>query len=311
MNKDNVYKFIIFSVIAFLAIYLISFCFCYNPHSWYDEGIYLHISRILEEYHIFGIQLGQNQFAPLNLITVGYPVFLPVATVFHFFGVGIAQARGVAIAFMILFLGIVYLYSSKYLGKFSAIASILLLLSFSPFYGNGRNVLGEIPGMFFLMMGVYFFEIFLEKKSKFKLIFAALFFSITMSTKPTFLIIGPILFFLLVIYLAKKKIKLNHFVIFFVSLIPPLVFWVITQFGGFTNIFKIFNHYANPYGLSDVIPVILNNIVRFFTESTPIHFLFLFLVVFIGIIVEFGKKKNLRFSTAFLFLFIGLMLLSY
>ena len=48
-------------------------------------------------------------------------------------------------------------------GFMPAILSVLMLISFSPFYGNGRPVQGEVPGLAFLVLGAWLLLLFDER----------------------------------------------------------------------------------------------------------------------------------------------------
>ena len=152
------HKKIILTLVFSLALFLILFHFTDTPRVWVDEGIYTNVAESLAFHGVFGLQTAPGEFFRFGqTLTTSYPVIFPVAFALKIFGKGLWQARLSSIVYMFLLAVLFYLfvkkrYAEKY-GLLPAILSVLMLVTFGPFYGNGRPVQGEVPGLVFLVLG--------------------------------------------------------------------------------------------------------------------------------------------------------------
>ena len=127
-----------------------------TPPLWWDEGWTLLVARNWVELGHYG-RLLDGQAAPRGL-EAGFPVTASIAFSFAVFGVGVYQARLVAVAFAIAALVSLYLLTCRFYNRSIAIGTLAVLIFMS---GNvdinpliaGRQVLGEIPSIFFLLSG--------------------------------------------------------------------------------------------------------------------------------------------------------------
>jgi hypothetical protein len=126
------------------------------PTTWFDEGVHLHVPQTLVRYGEYADRSsdGFRYFGPT--IGVGPTVMLPIAAVYKLFGIGLLQARIVMALFL---LGAMYLFYrlARSLGGPLLAAVALVLLVSSPAVAlleTGRQVLGEVPGFFFLLAGL-------------------------------------------------------------------------------------------------------------------------------------------------------------
>src|SRR3989344_789436 len=149
-EKEKLLGMLILAITLVLAFW----CFKTNPASWFDEGIYLQMTKNITSSGVWGVQTAPGVFTDYALISVGYPVFLPAVAAFKIFGANIAVLRFVAILFLLGLVTVFYFLSRKLYGAKLALFSTLLLATFSPLYGTGKNFLGEVPGLFFLVAGL-------------------------------------------------------------------------------------------------------------------------------------------------------------
>ncbi len=292
-------------LIFFLAAFLIVFHFTDTPRVWVDEGVFTEVARNLAWHGVPGLQTEPGNFFPMTaLLSTGYPVIFPVATSFRLFGTGIWQARLPMILYMFILAVLFYLYAKKRYGFSTAILSVLLLLSFSPFYGNGRPVQGEVPGLVFLVLGSWLL-LFWEGggfKSKKWALFSGMVFGLAASTKPVYLLVlSAALIITLLLWI--KKIKNKKTVLFFgMGFFAPLILWIFIQFPTKDSLLQtvpLYLHIAGNHGSSlSVTQTILHNFIRFFTESTPILFLFLLVMTVISFLFRFFKKEDRNFSAS-------------
>ena len=126
------------------------------PATWFDEGSHLHVPKTL-------VTLGQyadysdgelRYYGPT--VGVGPTVMLPIAAAFKVAGVGLLQARIVMAVYLLLAVAAFIVLAWRVAGPGAGALAMLLLLT-SPsisLFENGRQVLGEVPGLFFLCAGL-------------------------------------------------------------------------------------------------------------------------------------------------------------
>jgi 4-amino-4-deoxy-L-arabinose transferase-like glycosyltransferase len=125
------------------------------PAPWYDEGSHLHVAKNLALNGIYAdySSEGVRYYGPA--VGVGPTVMLPVAALFKIFGVTITSARAIMVIYAALTLTALYILGNHLADKRLGGAAVLLLL-LAPgieFIFAARNVLGEVPGLFFVLAG--------------------------------------------------------------------------------------------------------------------------------------------------------------
>lgn len=270
---------IAFLIIAVFFLILIFYGFPDSPSPWFDEGINLGIAKSWVEHGVFSLQTGLDEFVqerPL-LITTNYPLLAFVALSFKIFGVGLWQAKIVMILFLFAFAVLFYLLTKKYYGRNCALVSLALLVTFLPFYGNGKSVLGEIPGLTYFLAAL----VMLDKNKNWQIFVTGLLLGLAAATKSIFL-----LFVISVVIseflwaIKNKKCNFKYWILLGCGMAIPLLAWLYTLFpniASFRYLFETISLYSNPYNTKNII---LPNLLKFFTESTPVHFALL-LIVFV------------------------------
>jgi 4-amino-4-deoxy-L-arabinose transferase-like glycosyltransferase len=126
------------------------------PTTWFDEGSHLHVPQTLVrhgEYADYSSD-GFRHFGPT--LGVGPTVLLPIAAVYKVFGIGLLQARVVMALYLLLGLYLAYRMGRYMGGPRLAVVALAFLIS-SPTLGlleTGRQVLGEVPALCFLLGGL-------------------------------------------------------------------------------------------------------------------------------------------------------------
>src|SRR5581483_10542629 len=297
-------KAILFLTFA-LTAFLIVFQFTYTPKPWIDEGLFTEMARNFAFHGVWGIQTSPGNFTLMNVpqVSVGYPVILPVALSLKIFGTGIWQARLPMLVFMFLLAVVFYLFVKKRYGFYNAIISVLLLISFAPSYGDGRPVIGEVPGLFFLVLGAYLLLLFEQGgfKSKKMAMLSGLAFGVACATKEIYLlgVSGALLISLIFWFKEIRDKKILWW--YFAGFIPPILVWVYIQLISSHSLFTFIPsilHLASNHGSSlSLSATILLNFKRFFTESTPVLFSFLLVSILISFLYRYHKKDQ-KFSIA-------------
>lgn len=293
------FEIIILSFFLFLTGFFATYKLSESPSVWYDEGFYVQIASNLSEQGKYGMQLQPSKIEPVSkLITVSYPLIYPLAFAFKIFGNSIIVARGTMTFFIIGFVLASYLLAKKLFGVTYALGAIALLATFAPLYGNGKSVLGEVPGLFFLTLSLLSLEKTMSGKNKSRLgfVLAGLFAGLCISTKPIFLLFAPALALAIFIKWRKGNLALTDFFYFAVSAIIPLVFWFYVQFGFNESIADILSFYANPFQEKNIYSVIFENLRHFVSDSGPIYLIIMLLIWSSGIILR--RRKKIEISTS-------------
>lgn len=305
---------VILSFFLIMAGFFATYKLSESPSVWYDEGFYVQIASNLSAHGKYGMQLQPDKIEPVSkLITVSYPLIYPLTFAFKIFGHSIIVARGTMVFFIIGFILGSYFLARRLFGAPYALGSIALVATFAPLYGNGKSVLGEVPGLFFLVLSLLILERLLSGvgKSRLGIIFSGLFAGLCISTKPIFLLFIPAIALAVFIKWRKGKLTLTDFLYFSIFAIIPLVFWFYIQFGFNESIGDILSFYANPFQEKNMYSVIFENLRHFVSDSGPIYLLIMLFVWFIGIILRRQKKIEISSSETAAFIFSLLISVGY
>lgn len=304
--SNNTKKFFIFLTIClfFTAIFFSVYKLTESPPVWMDEGVIVQTAKNLAEKGVYGLQVAPNKFVSSGFVTTSYPVIYPVALSFKLFGVGILQARIVMVLFILAFFLIAYFLIKKEYSLSVAFFSFALLVSFAPIYEHGKNVLGEIPGMFFLLC----FLLFIQKIETgdsckiFPYVMSGILAGLAMSVKPIFL--DLLSFSLIVSFLAyrPKKFPIGKIYIFGGVVIAMLLIWILIHFSGDNFSSIISNYYGNP-DHQPLLATVKNNLLKFFKEFQLVYFALTLLAWSAAIYLRRKLKSKVSFTefTAFIF----------
>ncbi|HEY4507135.1 MAG TPA: glycosyltransferase family 39 protein [Candidatus Paceibacterota bacterium] len=303
--------------ILLVVIFISTYKLTESPRTWYDDGLFMQVARNFAHFGVFGVQSspGELDESIAGYVTTGYSVTYPIGLVFKFFGVGLLQARIPMVVFILLLLVVVFFLIYRLFGYKHAIVSTLLLASFAPVYGNGKLVLGEVPGMFFLVLFLLLLNR-IEEVSHKKIvpsILLGLVGGLVVVTKPIFILLIPAV--LICIWLRRKKINFTGNNIFFIGLfflILVLLFFV-TYFGEKDSVFGVLSFYGNNYsaGLGDILAAIPNNLERFFKETTPGYFALTMLFWLCSYLLRIRKKQAIGLAENVAILFAILIAIAY
>jgi len=192
-NKSAISTYVLFAVSFSLVVFFSSFHLFESPQTWTDEGLIIQSAEGLLHTGRAALPVAPGVFDQGWYITTGYPVTLPVAGMFSIFGVSLEAARLVMLAFLICFFAALFLYSRRAIGGTAAWFGFFLLVFFGPLYGDGRNVLGEIPGLLFIVLSLFPLirgEVLTRKESMWIGVWAGF----AVATKPIFILLLPALF---------------------------------------------------------------------------------------------------------------------
>jgi 4-amino-4-deoxy-L-arabinose transferase-like glycosyltransferase len=268
-----------------------------KPAYWYDEAINVELARNFADYGKLDLIIAPNTFSGQGATvgSTGYPVTVPLGGFFKLFGFGLAQARVYMLLWMSACLIALFFVARKLLGSPAAYASTLLVATFAPFYGNGRSVMGEIPGFFFFLLSFYFFE---ERKWW----QSGVLLGLAVVSKPSvFIFLIPA--YTLAVLASQEKWRRRCITLFklggssLLALFPWLLIYAdeISR-GGLAA--KILAHFKNPYSEAGVSVAqnIMTNLPTLVTSTTLLYFWMMLLFVGIAFFAErtlFSQHKNL------------------
>lgn len=127
-----------------------------TPPVWWDEGWTLTVARNWVERGHYGRFLDGEPASPG--LAASFPVIAPIALSFRLFGVGVWQARLVGVFFTLGALALIYYLACRLYDRSVGLASVAVVVLMSPHPAihpilMGRQVLGEMPMLFYLLAG--------------------------------------------------------------------------------------------------------------------------------------------------------------
>jgi hypothetical protein len=143
--------------LALMSIFFLVYRLEEYPAHWYDEGSHLHVVKNFVQNGIYAdySSEGLRPFGPA--VGVGPTVMLPTAVLFQLFSISIPLARMLIVAYALAALVAFYLLTGHFLNWSWRVAAFVMMF-FSPgldFIFHARTVLGEVPGAFFMLMGLW------------------------------------------------------------------------------------------------------------------------------------------------------------
>ncbi len=297
------------ALIVFFSTYHLS----ESPAFWYDEGYHTQASIHIALHGTQALQVAPEEFVSTQYVSSGFPLLYPVALAYKLFGIGVLQGRWVMVIYLLLFGAAAYILAHRLFGRSTAVWSLLLLASLPMLYGIGKSVLGEVPGLFFLalsLLAVWHLER-SSYQSLRRYLFAGLTTGLCIVTKPIFLLLlGG---FLITYILRRKQIPLlwQGVVLGGAALLLPVALWFMLQFGLHSSAGVVLPFYSNPYAIDNLSQTILQNIVRFFTESTPLYCLLLVSVWMAALAIRVLKRESNSSVETSAFFFCVLIMVAY
>jgi len=264
-----------------------------KPAIWYDEGINIELARNFSEFGKLDLIVAPLEFSGrgANIGSTGYIVTAPLAGFFKIFGFGFEQARIYMLLWMIGFIICLFYFVKKRFGGTNALLTVLLVATFASFYGNGRSVMGEIPGFTLILLSfIWYFD----KRNVFV---SGIFLGLSVISKPSVFVFFIPAFVLLFLFekkdVIKRTIKLGLGSA--IALFAWIAIYMSTALSSSTWS-QLKKHFSNPYqeeGLNSFINA-KNNLVSFFNSPTLIYFSLFVVIIFVSLCLnkEYYKKNR-------------------
>ncbi len=128
------------------------------PALWFDEGWNLDVAANLASRGSYA-QLAMGQLVAPDLVSTGWPGIVPLAASFRLFGIGDWQGRLPGIVFTAAVLGLLYLLGRRLYNSLVGAGTLFVALLMTGAHIHlhpvilGRQAIGEIPALFYLLLG--------------------------------------------------------------------------------------------------------------------------------------------------------------
>ncbi len=222
-NKSRINSWIItFALCTFILILLIlSILISFRGGINFDEAYILQAPSSLVTQDTYRTTYDGGKVLDAGL-TTGPTVLLPIGLVFKLFGIGIYQARVIALLYFLSMLIITYFVSKTLYDSVTAFYILLFILLLPHMFFFGLKVLGEIPTAFFILIAC----LYLVKDKPFLF---GIFLGLAFLTKFIFVLLIPTVFLLfLVEFFFSKKYRKQSIQFYFkviIGLLLPFLIW--------------------------------------------------------------------------------------
>ena len=301
---DNLRKILLLTA-AVVAVFFSLYKLSESPSVWYDEGWYVQDAANIAVRGADGLQLTPGVVTHLAVTTVGYPLLYPMALWMRIFGTGILSARSLMALFILGLIIAAYFLAKRLYGPWMALGAVALLATFPPLFANGKSVLGEVPGMFYLLLCLIFLNLALGRPSRRKLflLLSGLALGLCVATKPEFLIMLPAVAIGLLIELRRKRIDWKDIFLCAVFTLVPIILWLLIQFGGSDSLSGILTYYANPYHEKNLVATVIRNFTGMFKDPSTLYTLLIMAVWAVGLWLRQRAKKAVPAEEIISFIF--------
>lgn len=307
LSGFSVSDYILISIGFALVLFFSSFHLFSSPETWMDEGLIIQSAVGLLHTGKAALPVAPGIYEPAWYVTTGFPLTLPLAGTFAVFGVSLEVARLVMLVFLIGLYSVLFLYARKAIGGTAAWFGFFFLVFFAPIYGNGRNVLGEIPGLLYILLALLPLMRGGELTRN-RALLAGIGAGLAFASKPIFILF--LLALLVVCLLRCRELKLKKVFVFgLLGVLIPIAFWIFTQFDNAT-LSRVLTVYANPHD-ANVGSAIVDNVKRLFIEMQPLYFLSALFIWITSYIVRRFRHETIPLSEEALFFFSVLVFFAY
>lgn len=275
-HLQKIFLALVLLIVVFFGLFRIT----ESPPFGFDEGWTFHLATNISRTGQSLTQFSPGTLEHSSVISVGYTLLYALAAWFKLFGIGILQARLMMVLYMFGFVIISFTLLRRLYGNTIALSSLAILSTFPPFYTFGKEIIGEVPVLFFFILSLLCLHLAFgnPKRKLFWLIIAGVSAGLCIATKPMALILVLILFLGALIAYWRGLVSWRDIGIVAVSTLLPIIVWVFTNFAPGDTFTSTLNYYTNPSALTNKTATFFVNLRMFFSGIGP-----LFMLSFIGI----------------------------
>lgn len=177
------------------------------PSAWEDDSIFMLVARMLADGNGYTLPVLGRMWEYPFILGVGPTLIVPSAVAIRLFGFSVSAARTVQVLYLAGCSVCVYSFSRAISDRTNARWATALLVTLSAFVNTGKPLLGEVPALFFLMLGLLFWLRADQSANLRWSILAGAGFGLAAVTKLTFGIAFPALALCIVFALFKRNYK--------------------------------------------------------------------------------------------------------
>ncbi len=294
------YSYVVLGVITIFVLFISLRTLTSQPRYFFDEAGIVETARNFATDGKLDIMVSPNIFSGYSHLfnATGYTVSLPLALIFKLSHVSMVSGRLMMLAWLLIALWSIFYVVRAFWGQPASLYATALVASFAPFYGNGMQIMGEIPGFVFLIWGLYQ----LIQKQNFK--FTGLLFGLSAISKPSIYILLLPSFLIYIYFCEKNKLqKLKNFMLGCISPIALFFFLIVPDIFSLKNWIEIINLYRNPFDSPSLFNNVISNIQTYWNHSTIIYFGLLLFIITLFIFKNY-RLTELKFRKLYVFTFI-------
>jgi len=191
---------LLLGLLFFLAVYHLDE---YPPVS-FDEGIHLQVPKNLVLYGEYAVRENGVLRRFDSSVSTGPPLLVPIALAFRLSGIDLWNARFVTVMYLMLTAAVFYRLAERLYGPDVGLLALGLAVA-SPGLGLlplGRQVMGEVPALFFFLLGTLIWSRAVESRRPLSLVLAGVAMGMAMITKTIYALVLPVPW--LLVWLADR-----------------------------------------------------------------------------------------------------------
>ncbi|HEX7724162.1 MAG TPA: glycosyltransferase [Candidatus Paceibacterota bacterium] len=292
-------------VLVLATVFFATYKLSESPSVWYDEGLYSQVAAHISAGETAGFQTSPDKIETISKLSVGYPLTYPVALFYKLFGTNVPAARSFMAITIIALVLAAYSLAMNSFAPGVALFSIALVSMFPPLYGNGKSVLGEVPGVLYLVLSYLCLQKVVRRvtispdgakpvtRVGLGLILSGLFLGLSAVTKPIFIVAAPASLLALIIAVRRGQVSLKGLWVWLVSAIVPGLVWIVTQFHAGDTIRDVIGFYSNPQPGHSLFSLIVSNLHHIVTEVGLLYVAVTMAVWIISIVVRMRMRRRI------------------
>jgi hypothetical protein len=199
------------------------------PATWFDEGHHLQVAKNLTAGGPYAARSADGEIDYAPSIGVGPTVLFPVAASLELGGTSLTAARVVPVAYLIVATLLLYLVGRSLFSNVAGAATVMIAMTLPAldWVSTGRQVLGEVPAIAFLLLGGV---LALRATTAYSLIAAGCVVGLAMVTKGQYLVILPpvLVILALVDYVGPRHRSVRWHATLLISAVGTYFVWLTT-----------------------------------------------------------------------------------
>jgi len=271
---------ILVALILLIVVFFSLFRITESPPFGFDEGWAFHLATNISRVGESVTQFSPGRLEHSSIISVGYPLLYPLAFWFKLFGIGILQARLMMVLYLLGFVIASFTLLRRLYGNTIALSSLAILSTFPPFYTFGKEIIGEVPVLFFFVLSLLCLHLAFgnPKRKLFWLIMAGFSAGLCVASKTMALALIPVLFVGAILAYRRGLVSWRDIKIVAVSTLLPIIVWVFVNFAPGDTLASTLDYYVDPSALTNKTATFFVNLRMFGSGLGP-----LFMLSFIGL----------------------------